>query len=100
MKIYLAGPMTGKPDLNRAAFVRAAQAIKSIGHEPVNPHDLHPSDVTWQQAMRADIAALTQCESIYMLAGWEASRGAALEHYIAVTLGIEVWTELCQTITC
>jgi hypothetical protein len=92
LRIYIAGPMTGKPDLNRAAFVNAANELKQLGHTPVNPFDLHPADVTWQQAMRADIAALTQCDCILMLEGWESSRGATLEHYIAVTLGIAVMT--------
>ena len=39
--------------------------------------------------MRADIAVLVTCESVAMLDGWTASRGARLEHHIATELGME-----------
>ena len=38
-RIYIAGPITGHPD-HKAAFARAAEAIRRGGCEPVNPADL------------------------------------------------------------
>ena len=33
-RIYLAGPMTGLPDLNYAAFHEAAQLLRAEGYDP------------------------------------------------------------------
>lgn len=88
MKIYIAGPMTGLPDLNRSAFERAKQALDAEGHNAVNPHDLHPTDVQWHTAMRTDIMELLTCDAVALLDNWQNSRGALLEHFIASTLGV------------
>lgn len=89
MKIYISGPMTGLPDLNFPAFHAEAARIRSMGHEVVNPAELNPDGGTWQECMRKDIAALCECDGIFMLPGWDNSRGALLEFEIASKLGIE-----------
>lgn len=38
---------------------------------------------TWKDFMRADIPFVLKCDVIYMLSGWERSRGARLEHWLA-----------------
>jgi hypothetical protein len=43
--------------------------------------------------MRADIALLLGCDYIYMLRGWELSKGAKLELDVASSCGIEVLFE-------
>jgi hypothetical protein len=40
--------------------------------------------------MRRDIAELVTCDAIAALDGWERSRGASLEVYIAKALGMPV----------
>ena len=37
-----------------------------------------------------DIRELVACDAVYMLPGWPASRGARLEHHVAVELGLHV----------
>ncbi|WP_149528154.1 DUF4406 domain-containing protein, partial [Escherichia coli] len=37
LKIYIAGPMTGYPDYNRAAFNAKASALMAEGHIVLNP---------------------------------------------------------------
>ncbi|MDP4455455.1 DUF4406 domain-containing protein, partial [Escherichia coli] len=37
MKIYIAGPMTGYPDYNRAAFNAKASELMAEGHIVLNP---------------------------------------------------------------
>ena len=39
MRIYVSGPITGRPNLNREAFAWAAGALGIAGHSAVNPHD-------------------------------------------------------------
>ncbi len=48
-----------------------------------------PDGAHWRVHMRADIALLVQCDMIYMLRGWELSKGAKLEHDVATSCGIK-----------
>ena len=88
MRIYIAGPMTGLPDLNRKAFADACYDLGAKGIEAVNPHILHPPVVEWPQAMRTDLVCMLNCDAVALLDGWRQSRGALLEHYVATSVGI------------
>lgn len=89
MRIYIAGPMTGIPDLNFPAFHAAAARLRGIGHVAVNPAEINPDPVaSWPVCMRQDIAKLVTCDAVALLPGWEKSRGATLEHHIAQQLGM------------
>ena len=91
MRYYIAGPMSGCKDFNYPAFHAAAAAIRSAGHECVNPAEMHP-DTTgrWEDYMRADIAALMTCEAVAWLPDYWKSAGARLEIYIASSLHMPV----------
>ncbi|BCP56212.1 hypothetical protein K32_48290 [Kaistia sp. 32K] len=90
-RIYVAGPMTGYPDLNFPAFNAAAEALQADGWDAVNPADHGIVDgAEWGDYLRADIAQLAQCEAIYLLPGWPQSKGAQLEITIAKALGMNV----------
>ena len=106
MRLYLSGPITGLPDYNKPAFAEATAKLEAHGHIVLNPHtvcvDLSahscqlpctPSELElpWADYLRADLVAmLTKCDALAMLPGWENSRGASLEAYIAKQLGWEV----------
>lgn len=90
-KIYVAGPMTGLPELNFPAFHRETAWLRAMGKEVVNPAEINADPAAkWEDCMRADIAQLVTCDGIHMLPGWEKSRGATLEHHIAVQLGLAI----------
>ncbi len=90
-RIYVAGPMTGHKDLNFPAFHAAAAALRAQGHHVENPAEINADpNAQWLDCMRMDIARLVTCDAVCMLPGWEASRGARLEHTIAAGLGLEV----------
>ena len=89
--IYLAGPMSGLPDLNFAAFHARAAELRAMGNEVINPAEITPDkELSWKQCMRTDIAALVFCDGIELLPGWEKSNGANLEFHIAQRLGLEI----------
>lgn len=91
MIIYIAGPMTGYPELNFPAFHAAARALRAEGHTVVNPAEINPDPETpWADCMRKDIAVLLKCEAIYLLPKWHKSKGASLEHHVAESLGMTV----------
>ena len=50
MIIYIAGPMTGRPDFNHPAFFNAALKIAANGHRVLNPAFL-PEGLTQHQYM-------------------------------------------------
>lgn len=92
MKLYLAGPMTGYPELNFPLFHAEAARLRAAGIEVINPAEINPSpNAGWQECMRDDIAALVRCDGVALLPGWHKSRGAFLEHFVARSLDMEVF---------
>ena len=91
MRIYVAGAMTGLPLLNYPAFHAAAAKLRGLGHEVQNPaENTPPSCGTWLGWMRLCVTQLAQCDAIYMLPGWERSKGAKVEHQLACGMGLAV----------
>ena len=89
--VYLAGPMTGIEDLNFPLFNAEAARLRELGWEVVNPAEVQPDQsAQWIDCMLADIPALMACDTIALLPGWEASKGARIEHCIALNHGMNV----------
>jgi hypothetical protein len=92
-RVYLAGPMTGHENHNFPAFHAAAERLRASGLEVVNPADHGLVDsLGWADYMRWDLVKLAGCHSVYVLPGWEKSKGAGLEVSIAQALGMPVLT--------
>lgn len=91
-RIYLSGPISGpKIEQNLHAFTVAAAELRGLGLHVTNPAENGlPLASTWEAHMRADIRDMMDCDTIHMLPGWAKSRGALLEHQIAVALGFAV----------
>lgn len=112
MRIYISGPMTGLPSHNISAFDAAAKRLRDQGHFVINPHDLtlvfgmaeeiagsfaayYENDKAFggslaQCVMDADLAAVRSCDAIYLLHGWETSRGAKKELAEAIKCGLYI----------
>ena len=90
-RIYLSGPMTGRPEFNFPAFHAAASELRSRGMAVVNPAEIEPTgEKTWANCMKADIKALCDCCTVALLPGWEDSKGANIEARLAINLGMRV----------
>lgn len=90
-RIYIAGPMSGLPDFNYPAFHAAAAVLRAQGHHVENPaENPAPTCGTWQGYMRMSLRQIAACDCLCMLPGWRASRGARIEHGLALDLGLEV----------
>lgn len=91
MKIYIAGPMSGLPEQNYPAFHATAATLRAEGFEVVSPAEVCSElGGDWADYMRRDIPALLTCDTIYLLKGWAKSKGARLEHTIALSLAMTV----------
>ena len=89
--IYVSGPMTGLPELNFPAFHAAAKMLRDQGHQVRNPAEVgEEPGLQWEDYMRKDLRLLCECDTIYLLPGWEKRKGAHLELHIAHRLGMEV----------
>lgn len=98
--VYISGAISNKPrDIVEAAFADAERRLRNKGYWTINPIDciVEPEDVTleefWVDCMRQAIRLLVDADEIYMLEGWNHSRGAILERLIALSLGMDITYE-------
>ncbi len=90
-KIYIAGPCSGLPGFNYPAFHAKAAELRAAGHHVENPaENPEPACKNWRGYMRLAVAQLATCDAVVLLPGWSKSRGACVEHQLAVGMGLEV----------
>lgn len=98
---YLAGPMTGYPQFNFPAFTEAANRLRYAGFNIVSPAELDDPEVYQQSISSPDgkaeydndyrallhrdvnIVMHPNCVGVICLPGWEKSKGAGIETFIA-----------------
>lgn len=109
MRIYIAGSMRNVPYYNFPEFDKLATALRAEGHTVFNPADIDreagfdpmtlPEDHDWsklpdcldlREVIKRDIDAILECDSIWMLPGWERSTGAIAEYGVAIWAGLRV----------
>lgn len=92
MKIYISGPITGVKDYMKH-FDAAEKKLKAEGHKVVNPARVNaalPEGTTHKEYMMTAIAMLDMCDTIFMMEGWQQSKGCnmeiahAIEHRITI----------------
>lgn len=90
MRLYVIGPVTGRENLNRAAFEEARAKLEQAGYDVMTPHDVVPPDENRADAMRTSIKTMLGCEGVAMLADWGTSPGARFEDQVAAACGLQV----------
>lgn len=92
-RLYLAGPMSGFPQHNFPLFHRVAAHLRAHGHDVFNPAENKDGGSPQSRAfyMRLDIPALIASEAVVTLPGWQRSRGASLEVWLALDLGMPIY---------
>jgi len=98
--IYIAGKFRGgnhwEIHQNVTHAEEAIPKLIGMGYAPICPHKMTEN----LQGLFSDkryldicIELLARCDAIYMLKGWEASRGATIELELAESLDLEVLYE-------
>lgn len=105
---YISGPITGVEGWQER-FIQAENWVKEnldkniksprlIGQRLERELGRTPEEIPWEEYMRADLRALTWCDTIFVMRGSEGSKGAALELHLAQGLGLRVChqEDVCQ----
>ena len=94
MRIYISGPITNVLDY-KEKFARAEQNLKAKypDAEIINPTVLDKLPLTYDEYMELDLRLLGMCEGIYMMEGWEDSKGANREYGYALAKGKAIYFE-------
>ena len=91
MRIYLSGKITGTTDYKERFQDAESKARFSFpSAEIINPvtiGEVLPVGSSWKAYMDLSIDALKKCNAIMMLDGWEDSKGACVEYYLAKEWG-------------
>lgn len=94
-RIYISGKISNTdPISSRARFEEAEKALQAAGFETVNPWKIKPDvqgEPEWADHIVADLQQLRHCDGLCMLENWHTSRGANIENYFALGLGIPVF---------
>jgi hypothetical protein len=105
LTVYLAGPMTGIPQFNYPKFHRIAKELRDAGYNVISPVEedtqeyqtqamaskdgLHGADgkfagLTWGDILSKDVKLVAdKVDGVVVMDGWEKSRGARLEVFVA-----------------
>lgn len=92
MRVYISGPITGTAD-HLQKFAEAERSLKDRGFQVINPEHLGSvmPEATHEEYMRICYPLMDLADAVYMLEGWENSKGAkmemqyAIDHRIAIT---------------
>lgn len=95
MRVYLSGPMKGRPEGNVPAFARCTKELRSLGYDVVSPHEIfqegdvgEPAD--YDKCLRDDIRELMTCQAIVVMDDWEKSNGVRIELVASLLTGIRM----------
>lgn len=95
MKVYISGKISGLDfEEVKAKFSEAEEFLNVLGMEAVNPlNNGLPNESPWIKHLCRDIELLHDCDSIYMMMGWQGSTGACIEYDFAVRTNKKVLFE-------
>ena len=88
MKLHLSGPMSGRPNYNRAEFNRVAAVLRDMEHTVFNPAELDEI-LGYKELLKANLMWICEhAEGMVSLSGCGASKGALAETRTAQACGI------------
>ena len=50
--------------------------------------------ITYEDTLASDLAIIERCDAIFFCPGWEKGKGTLIEHDFAISVGVEVLTEV------
>lgn len=86
--------MSGIENFNRERFFDVANNLRVHGYFVNNPAEISGGDDwKWEDYMKKAIRKMMEADALFVLEGYETSRGANIEIKLAKQLGMEVFFE-------
>jgi hypothetical protein len=95
LRIYVSGPITGIENY-RQNFDDAEKFLTELGYAVINPakiDDCLPEGIMYDEFLDLDLYLMSMCDGVYLLNGWNNSRGAKKEISVAINAGMDIFTE-------
>lgn len=89
MIVYISGQVTNKENYKEDFAIAENWLIKN-GYIPINPTRLEVFNLTYEQYLILDYELIKMCDGIFMLDGWQNSKGACAELLFAKSLSKKV----------
>jgi hypothetical protein len=94
--IYIAGPMTGKPEWNYPKFFKIERELNNLGYQNIlnpasNPKD--PEKTPWSEFIQDALQMVIRSNALVFMDDWTQSRGARIEMAVARALGLPTFDE-------
>lgn len=90
--VYISGPMEGIKNYEEN-FRKAEKKLIKEGYEVTNPADIDVTGMSREEILDMDLGIIELCDAIYMLKGWQQSRGANREYGFARGCGMAIMFE-------
>lgn len=96
-RVYISGSITKNPNFIED-FKEAEEELAKAGYDVASPRLLGEAmpGAKWGDYMKVSLAMLDCCNSIFMIDGWEKSKGATIEHDYAKAKGMHFITDICM----
>lgn len=92
-RIYISGAITGTTDYMER-FAQAEADLTKAGYDVVNPAKVNaqlPEGTSYEDYMKISLCMLETCDYIYILRGWQHSKGANMELSRAKELKMHIY---------
>lgn len=98
-RVYISGPITGIPDYLEN-FEKVEKELTKAGYSVINPAKLNanmPDGIEYEEFLEIDLKYMDLCDSVYMMNGWQNSKGANREYGYALGKGMKILDIELQT---
>lgn len=89
-RVYLSGPITNVKNYKGLFMFVEELAALDDAEQIYNPAAQIPASSSWEQAMHRCLSEITNYDTVVLLPGWNASRGARLESDVALACGMNI----------